>query len=111
MSLFDEMIAESNKKKATSCQVRSVLEQLSAEEREQVTDAILNDIIDASTIATVLSRRGYHVNAAALRRHRRYECSCGRMFLRNVSPVAGDAAGGAEPENTVLNIVNERNVG
>lgn len=108
MSLFDDIAAETNKKRTTNCQVRSLLDSLDDKDRQDAVKAMATTTIDAATIATVLERRGFHITGAAIRRHRRDECSCKRSSLKSISPGAGDAASGADGLTTIFNISNER---
>ena len=75
MGLFDEMKNEVVLK-GPPCSVSLILQEMAEADRKDFALACEDWSIPGTVIAKVLQRKGFHVKAEALRRHRKGECRC-----------------------------------
>jgi D-arabinose 1-dehydrogenase-like Zn-dependent alcohol dehydrogenase len=63
----------------SSCGFKTVYDALNTEDQADLKTAITDIGIACSAIERALRQRGYTVSASTMRRHRRKDCSCGRI--------------------------------
>lgn len=76
MSLRDQIHAESTIKKGPTCSVSLLLNDLSAEDRAALVDALADPKVPGTAIERALLKEGHRMAAYNLQRHRRGLCSC-----------------------------------
>ena len=78
-SLLTDISVINKNLKPSACGYQIVFIKLPAEDQADLKTAITDTGIACSAIERALRQRGYTVSASTLRRHRRKDCSCGRI--------------------------------
>ena len=78
MSLRDEITALNTKRPSRHCVIGLILEDLPADDAEELRDVLDDESVTHRAIAAALIGRGYDLgrNAKQVARHRRRECEC-----------------------------------
>ena len=78
MSLRDEITALNTRRPSRRCVIALILEDLPAEDAEELREVLEDDAVTHKAIAAGLIGRGYDLgrNAKQVARHRRRECEC-----------------------------------
>lgn len=79
MSNLLQDILNENQIQKTNCRVREIAETIPAGDKDAFMDAINNEDITAPAIERALKKNGYSIAGTTIRRHRRGECSCGKL--------------------------------
>lgn len=76
MSLRDQIVAENHVKKGPTCSVKILLNDLDAEDRQALAEALEDEKIAGTAIERALLKEGHRMAAHNIQRHRRGMCSC-----------------------------------
>jgi hypothetical protein len=80
MSNIIKDILKENISPQTNCKVREIADLLPKEDKDAFMDAINDETIAAPAIERALKKNGFAVASTTIRRHRRGDCSCGKLI-------------------------------
>lgn len=72
-------ILDENAAQPMNCRVREMFDLVPPEDRKALISAIENEEISAPAIERALKKNGFPIAGTTIRRHRRGECSCGKL--------------------------------
>lgn len=76
--LLKDILSE-NGSQNTNCRIREIADNLPEGDKDALIAAINDENITTSAIERALKKNGLFVAGSTIRRHRRGECSCGKL--------------------------------